>query len=330
MSAAQTEGLFLRMTYATITGIGAYLPERRLTNFDLETMVDTSDEWISTRTGIRERRMAAEGETTASLGAHAALAALRDAGLTSVDLDLIVLGTSSQDYLIPSTASVVQSMIGATCPAVDVLAACTSFIYGLHYATTAIESGRAKRVLVVGADLLTRFVDFTDRTTCVLFGDGAGAVVVEAADEPGILGIDLGAEGVPAEVLTIPAGGDDQHIHMLGGEVFKFAVRVIPETTQRALEASDLTIDDVTWLVPHQANQRIIVAAAERLGMEPDKVFSNIEVTGNTSAASIPLALNDLYTDGQLHPGDVLALVGFGSGLTWGGAIVRWTKGQAQ
>lgn len=329
------------MAYAAITGVGAYLPERRLTNIDLEALVDTSDEWISSRTGIRERRVAAEHETTASLGAEAARAALGDAGLDATDIDLIVLGTSSPDHLFPSTASLLQAAIGATCPAVDALAACTSFIYGLHYATTAIEAGRARRVLVVGADTLTRHVDFTDRATCVLFGDGAGAAVLEASDEPGVLGIDLGTEGGAADVLSIPAVGSaapatpelleagEQYIHMNGSEVFKFAVRVIPETTRRALAASDLTIEDVTWLIPHQANQRILTAAAERLGMDFDRVFSNIELTGNTSAASIPLALTDLYTDGQLKAGDVLALVGFGAGLTWGGAIVRWTKGYA-
>ena len=329
------------MTHATITGIGAYLPERRLTNIDLEALVETSDEWISTRTGIRERRVAADHETTASLGAEAARAALDDAGLAAEELDLIVLGTSSPDHLFPSTASLLQEAIGARCPAVDALAACTSFVYGLHYATAAIESGRARRVLVVGADVLTRHVDFTDRTTCVLFGDGAGAAVLEASDDPGVLGIDLGTEGGAADVLSIPAGGSaapatperlaagDQYIHMNGTEVFRFAVRVVPETTRRALQASGLSVGDLTWLIPHQANQRIIDAAAERLGMDPDRVFSNIEVTGNTSAASIPLALNDLYTDGQLRHGDLIALVGFGAGLTWGAAIVRWTKGPA-
>jgi 3-oxoacyl-[acyl-carrier-protein] synthase-3 len=329
------------MTYARITGIGAYLPSRRLTNLELESMVDTSDEWISTRTGIKERRIAADDETTATLGAKAALAALADAGLDPQDLDLIVLGTSSPEYLFPSTASVVQGAIGATCPATDVLAACTSFIYGLHAATTAIESGRARRVLVVGADVLTRHVDFTDRATCVLFGDGAGAVVLEAGDEPGVCGIDLGTDGTGTDVLLVPAGGTaapatverveagEQYIHMVGSEVFRFAVRVIPETTLRALEQSGLGVGDLTWLVPHQANQRIMDAAADRLGIDPARVVSNIETTGNTSAASIPLALNDLYTCGQLQPGDVLALVGFGAGMTWGAAVVRWTKGIA-
>lgn len=330
------------MQHAIITGVGAYLPAKRLTNADLETMVDTSDEWITTRTGIRERRMAAPDETTATLAAEAARAALDDAGIEAADLDLIVLGTLSPDYVFPSTASIVQKAIGATCPAVDQMAACSSFIFALQYGTAAIESGRARRVLVIGADVLTRMLDFTDRGTCVLFGDGAGAFVLEASESAGILGIDLGTEGGAAEVLSIPAGGTarpltaelldqgEQYIHMAGSEVFKFAVRILPETTRRALAASDLGVEDLTWLIPHQANQRITQSAGERLGIDPDRVYSNIAAVGNTSSASIPLALNDLYTDGQLHPGDVLALVGFGAGLTWGAVIVRWTKGSTR
>lgn len=328
------------MTHAAITGIGAHLPEAVLTNRDLEGMVDTSDEWITTRTGIRERRIAGEGESTSTLGAAAAIRALADAGISAADVDLIVVGTSSPDHIFPSTGALIQRGIGATCPAVDVMAACTSFIFAVHHATAVIESGRAKRVLVIGADALSRHVDFTDRATCVLFGDGAGAVVLEASDEPGVLGIDLGTDGTGSEVLTIPAGGSaapctpervaagEQFVRMAGSEVFKFAVRMIPETTQRALEASGLSVGDLAWLIPHQANQRILATVAERLGMPAGRVFSNIASVGNTSAASIPLALNDLYTDGQLKPGDVLALVGFGAGLTWGAAIVRWTKGQ--
>lgn len=327
------------MTHATITGVGAHLPSRLLTNLELESMVDTSDEWIVTRTGIRERRIAASGESSSVLGAAAASAALADAGLTAQDIDLIVVGTSSPDHIMPSTGALIQHAIGASCPAVDVMAACTSFIFALQHATVAIESGRVRRVLVIGADALSRHVDFTDRATCVLFGDGAGAVVLEAAEEPGVLGIDLGTDGSGADVLMIPAGGSaapctpervaagEQYMRMNGKEVFKFAVRVIPDTTRKALAASGLTIDDVSWLIPHQANQRIITTVADRLGMPSERVFSNIATMGNTSAASIPLALNDLYTDGQLHPGDVLALVGFGAGLTWGAAIVRWTKG---
>ncbi len=327
------------MTHAAITGIGAFVPERILTNRDLEAMVDTSEEWILTRTGIRERHIVSEGESTSTLGAAAALAALADAGLEATDLDLIIVGTSSPDHSFPSSAALVQVAIGASCPAFDVLAACTSFIFALQYATVAIESGRAQRVLVVGADALTRHVDFTDRATCVLFGDGAGAVVLESADEPGMLGIDLGTDGSGANVLAVPAGGSaapctperleagEQYVQMIGSEVFKFAVRVIPETTRAALEASGLGPADLAWVVPHQANQRIIATIAERLGVPDERVFSNVERFGNTSAASIPLALHDLYTGDRLHPGDVLALVGFGGGLTWGAAIVRWTKG---
>lgn len=330
------------MTHAIISGVGAYLPEQRLTNTDLETMVDTSDEWITSRTGIRERRIVGPGESSSTLAAHAARAALEDAGLSASDLDLIVVGTGSPDYVFPSTAALLQSAIGADCAAVDVNAACTSFIFALHYATVAVESGRARRVLVVGADALTRYVDFSDRATCVLFGDGAGAVVVEAGDQPGVMAIDLGTDGSGADVLIVPAGGSampstpellasgEQYIHMAGNEVFKFAVRVIPDSTRRALEASGLGVDDVSWFIPHQANQRILSTVAERLGVDPAKVVTNMEYTGNTSAASIPLALNDLYTGAQLHPGDVLVLVGFGAGLTWGAAVVRWTKGSAR
>lgn len=330
------------MPHAVITGVGAYLPERRLTNADLERMVDTTDEWIVSRTGIRERRILAAEESTATMGAQAARAALADAGIQAVDLDLIILGSSSPDYLFPATAPVVQDLIGARCAAVDELAACTSFVYGLHHAACAIESGRARRVLVVGSDALSRIIDWTDRATCVLFGDGAGAVVLEAADEPGILGIDLGADGSGVDLLGVKAGGAaypatperlaarEQFVHMAGSEVFKFAVRAMPEATLRALGASGLSIDDIEWIVPHQANQRIMTAAAERLGIDPGRVFSNIERVGNTSAASIPLALHDLYTGGHLAPGDTLVFVGFGGGLTYGAAVVRWTKGLAR
>jgi 3-oxoacyl-[acyl-carrier-protein] synthase-3 len=326
------------MTHAAITGVGAFLPQRVVTNDDLATIVETSDEWIRTRTGIAERRFVSEGETTSDLGAGAALAAIADAGLEPSDIDLLVVGTSSPDMIMPSTACLVQAKIGLTCPALDVMAACTSFIYAIHTATTAIESGRARRVLVVGADALTRLVDFSDRRTCVLFGDGAGAFVLEASEEPGVLGIDLGSDGSRPEVLQIPAGGAampasiqtvENGLHFLsmnGQEVFKFAVRAIPATTKKALAASGLSIDDLTWLIPHQANQRILDTVADRLKLPHEQVFSNIELLGNTSAASIPLAVNDLYTSGNLRRGNVLALVGFGAGLTWGAAIVRWTK----
>lgn len=326
------------MTHTTITGIGSYLPPRVLTNADLESMVDTSDEWILSRTGISERHLVTDDQTTSDLAAEAAGRALDDAELAPSDIDLLIVATSSPDMIFPSTAAIAQRKIGLTCPAYDVMAACAGFIFGLHAGTSAIEAGRAERVLVVGADALTRFVDFTDRSTCVLFGDGAGAVVLETADEPGILHVDLGTDGAGVDILNIPVGGattpatpetcssGEQFLKMNGNEVFKFAVRVIPETTVRALEASGLSIDDVDWVVPHQANQRIIVTIAERLGIPQERIVSTVEKHGNTSAASIPLALDHLYTGGELSPDDVVVLVGFGAGLTWGAAIVRWTK----
>lgn len=326
------------MPYATITSVASYLPERRLTNADLEKMVDTSDEWIRTRTGIRERRLAAEDESTSHLAARAGALALERARVSPDKVDLLVVATSSPDMIFPSTACLTQALLGMTCPAYDVNAACTGFVYALHAATASIESGRAHTVLVIGADALTRHVDFGDRSTCVLFGDGAGAVVLRASKEPGVLGIHLGADGLGARMLEIPAGGSaapctperlaagDQYVKMNGNEVFKFAVRRIPQVTRQALKESRLSVEDLDWLVPHQANERILDTIADRLGVPHERVVNRIEDTGNTSTASIPLALDSLYTGGHLRPGDVLALVGFGAGLTWGAAIVRWTE----
>lgn len=323
--------------HAAIIGTGSYLPETVLTNADLERMVETSDEWITTRTGMKERRVVAEGETTSDLAARAARIAMERAGVGAEDVDLLVVGTTSPDYVFPSTACVTQAKLGLTCPAYDVMAACTSFIYALQSAASAIEAGRVRTAVVVGAEALTRFVDFTDRSTCVLFGDGAGAVVLQAADEPGVESIVLGADGTGGELLSVPAGGaaspitheaidaHEQYVKMNGNEVYKFAVRVIPKATTQALEGSEHTLDELRWLVPHQANKRIIDTVEERLGIEEDRVYCNVAMTGNTSAASIPLALDDLYTSGRLSPGDLLALVGFGAGLTWGAAIVRWS-----
>lgn len=323
--------------HAQIVGVGSYLPESTLTNADLEAMVDTSDEWIVTRSGIRERRVVAQGETTSDLAARAGRRALESAGMDPADVDLLVVGTTSPDYIFPSTACVTQAKLGLTCPAYDVMAACTSFIYALQTAVSAIESGRARTALVVGAEALTRLIDFTDRSTCVLFGDGAGAVVLRAADEPGVEAIVLGADGQGVDLLKVPAGGatqpatpealdaHDQFVKMAGNEVFKFAVRVIPRATREALDASGHTLEDVAWLVPHQANKRIIDTVEERLGIEHERVYCNLEWTGNTSAASIPMALDDLYTSGRLSPDDLLVLVGFGAGLTWGATVVRWT-----
>jgi len=326
------------MPYADLIGLGSYLPERVLSNADIEAMVDTSDEWITTRTGIRERRITAEGEATSHLAIEASRLALADAGIGPEEVDLLIVATSSPDMLFPSTACIVQAALGMTCPAFDVNAACTGFIYGLHTAAAAIESGRARTILLVGADALSRFLDYTDRATCVLFGDGAGAVVLRAGEKPGVLAVELGADGTGADMLKIPGGGSalplnrevvDRNLNtikMNGGEVYKFAVRAIPMATRRVLDASGLAVDDLTWLVPHQANQRIIATVGEALGLPPERVFSHIDHTGNTSAASIPLALTDLYTADRLRPGDNLALVGFGAGLTWGAAVIRWTK----
>ena len=323
--------------YAAIIGVGSYLPERVLTNAELEQMVDTSDEWIVSRTGIKERRVVAEGESTSDLAARAGRIALERAGVAADEVDMLLLGTTSPDYIMPSTACMTQAKLGLKCPAVDLMAACTSFIYGLQMGAAAIESGRADTVLVIGAEALTRLIDFTDRGTCVLFGDGAGAVVLRASDEPGVEATVLGADGTGAEQLIIPAGGaanpmtvegveaHDHFVKMNGSEVFKFAVRVIPRATTEALARSGHTLDDLAWLVPHQANERIIATIEERLGIDDERVYLNLAKTGNTSAASIPLALDDLYTSGRLAPGDVLALVGFGAGLTWGAAVVRWT-----
>jgi 3-oxoacyl-[acyl-carrier-protein] synthase-3 len=323
--------------HAVICGTGSCLPSRVVTNADLEKMVDTSDEWITARTGIRERRVVAEGETASDLAAQAGRVALERAGLAPGDVDLLVLGTTGPDYIMPSTACVTQAKMGLTCPAVDVMAACTSFVYALQNAATAIESGRANTALVIGAEALTRLIDWTDRSTCILFGDGAGAVVLKASDEPGVEGIVLGADGNGLEQLMIPAGGSavpithelldehEQFLKMNGSEVFKFAVRVIPKATLEALEKSGRNLSELRWLIPHQANARIISKVGERLDLPQDRVYLNLENTGNTSAASIPMALDDLYTSGQLAPGDVLALVGFGAGLTWGAAVIRWT-----
>ncbi len=323
--------------HAEIIGVGGHLPEAVLTNTALETMVDTTDEWIVTRTGIRERRIADAGTATSDLVVAAVLPALERAAVEPGDVDLLIVATSTPDHLMPSTACIAQVKLGMRCPAFDVNAACTGFVYALELGASAIESGRADIVVVVGADVLSRVIDFQDRATCVLFGDGAGAVVLRASGEAGVMSTVLGADGAGEELLKIPAGGSAlpcdadaiaaraQFLRMNGPEVFKFAVRVIPKATNEVLAACGIAIGDLRWLVPHQANRRILATVEERLGIEDERVFSNLERTGNTSAASIPLALDELYTGGQLAPGDLVALVGFGAGLTWGAAVVRWT-----
>ena len=325
------------MPHAAILSVASYLPERLLTNADLEKLVDTSDEWIVSRTGICERHVAAPDENTSDLAARAGTAALSRARVEPGEVDLLIVATSSPDMLFPSTACLAAHKMGLSCPAFDLSAACTGLIYAVGQATSAIESGRARTVLVIGADVLTRLIDFTDRGTCILFGDGAGAFVMRASDKQGVRGVHLGADGSGAGLLSLPAGGSarpcsaeavregDNFIKMNGNEVFKFAVRQIPVVTRQALDESGLTVDDVTWLVPHQANTRITATVAERLGIPVERVVERIADVGNTSTASIPLALDGLYTAGNLHAGEVLALVGFGAGLTWGAAIVTWT-----
>lgn len=324
---------------AGILGIGSYAPERVLTNHDLEAIVETNDEWIVTRTGISERRIAASGETTADLAYHAAVRALADAGLTGADLDLIVVATVTGDAPFPATASVLQERLGAkSAAAFNLSAACAGFIYALATGSQFIQTGTFRHVLVVGAESLSRITNWRDRTTCVLFGDGAGAAVLgPVAEGQGFLSFDLGSDGSGAEQLAVDPGGwghplttgseaELTHsIRMNGGEVFKFAVRVLDDSTRRSLALAGLSVEDVDLLIPHQANIRIIDAAAKRLGLSEQSVFSNVHRYGNTSAASIPLAVVEARDEGRLHEGDTVVLVGFGAGLSWASCVVNWT-----
>lgn len=323
--------------YAEIVGTGGYLPPRVVTNADLEKMVDTTDEWIVSRTGISERRVIDEGVATSDLVCEAVTRALSNAGISVSDVDQLIVATSTPDYQLPSCACVAQGKLGMSCPSFDVNAVCSGFIYALQVGASAIESGRADTVVIAGADALSRVIDWEDRGTCVLFGDGAGAVVLRASQQAGVSSIVLGADGTGVDQLKVPGGGNampscaeslearEHYVKMNGREVFKFAVRVLPKATNEVLAQAGYTIDDIDWLVPHQANKRILDTVEERLGIDDSKVFSNLERTGNTSAASIPLALDELYTGGHLKPGDLVALVGFGAGLTWGAALLRWT-----
>jgi 3-oxoacyl-[acyl-carrier-protein] synthase-3 len=330
-----------RERYAAITGWGHYVPERVLTNADLQKMVDTNDEWIISRTGIKERRVAAPEESTSTLAANAARKALAVAGIEPSDLDLIVVATASPDYFFPSTACVVQSLLGVTrIPAFDIGAACSGFIYALGTATQFIRSGMYKRILVIGAETLTRLTDYTDRRTCILFGDGAGAVVIEATDQPrGLLSLTMGADGSGGPLLMVPGGGTrepmthevldrhDQFIKMEGAEVFKFAVRMMGDAAIEAIARAGMQFREIDLLVPHQANLRIIEATAKRFDLPRDRVWVNIDKYGNTSAATIPISLSEAAAQGLLHDGSNLLLVAFGGGLTWGASVVRWGRG---
>lgn len=322
------------MNYSRICGIGSYLPERILTNAELEKMVDTSDEWISMRTGVRKRHIAAEDETTCDLAEHAARRAIEAASITANDVDLIVVGTTTPDMVFPSTACLLQQRLNIHgCAAFDIQAVCTGFIYALDIADKFIKTGAAKRALVVGAETLSRIVDWTDRSTCVLFGDGAGAVVLEASDEPGIISSHLHADGKYQELLIVPSGiskGYDRvqngtaYIKMQGNEVFKVAVNTLGRLVDETLTANDMKKEDLDWLVPHQANIRIISATAKKLNIPMDRVVVTIDQHANTSAASVPLALDTAVQDGRIKRGEILLLEAFGGGFTWGSTLLRY------
>jgi 3-oxoacyl-[acyl-carrier-protein] synthase-3 len=316
------------------------VPERVLTNDELSKLVDTSDEWIQTRTGIKERRIAAPEQATSDLCLPAAEVALRDAGVQAADLDLVIVTTITADMLFPSTAALVAARLGAdNAAAYDLSAGCTGFVYGLVQGYAAISAGLAKQVLVIGADTLSRIVDWSDRATCVLFGDGAGAVVLEQVEVGGFHVFELGADGAGGMELFMPAGGSrrpasaetvaagEHYVKMNGREVYKFATRVLPSSAQAVLEASGKSIGDIDLYVPHQANLRIIEHAAKKLGIEEERVFVNVDRYGNTSSASIPLALCEARAEGRLKDGALVLMTGMGAGLTWGSSVMTWTGG---
>ena len=321
--------------FSRIAGTGSYLPEKVLTNDDLSKIVDTNDEWIAARTGIRERHVVAEGETTSDLAYHAATRAMEAAGVDAGDIDLIVLGTTTPDLIFPSTACLLQHRLGANgCPAFDVNAACSGFIYALTVADKFIRSGAAKTALVVGAETLTRMLDWSDRSTCVLFGDGAGAVVLKADDETGILSTHLHADGGKKELLWNPVGVSvgfkpGEHnagvkVLMTGNEVFKHAVKALDSVVEETLEANGLDRHDIDWLIPHQANLRIIEATAKRLDMPMERVIVTVDKHGNTSSGSVPLALDEAVRSGRVQRGQLVLLEAFGGGFTWGSALLRY------
>jgi 3-oxoacyl-[acyl-carrier-protein] synthase-3 len=326
------------LIYSRITGTGGYLPDKVLTNHDLEKMVDTSDEWIRTRTGICERRIAAPGETCCSMSLAAARRALAQAQLPPTEVELIIVATSTPDYWVPSVASMVQDQLGAAnVPAFSLQAGCTGWVYSLVTACQFIQTGAYRNALVIGAEHLSIGIDWTDRNTCVLFGDGAGAVVLEASDQPtGLLAFDLGSDGSDYDALIFPgcAGANppshdviDRKLHYLrmdGKRVFKFASRVLADSVRKVVTAGGLTVDEIDLIIPHQANDRIIELARRRLNVPPEKMMVNIDRYGNTSAASIPLALVDAIEEGRLQSGSHVVLVGFGAGLTWAAAALHW------
>ena len=321
--------------FARIAGTGSYLPDKVLTNEDLAKLVDTSDEWIQSRTGIRERHIAAAGETAGDLGFHAAVRALEAAGVDASEIDMIVVGTTTPDLIFPSTACLIQARLGANgCAAMDVNAACSGFLYALSVADKFIRCGDVKTALVIGTETLSRIVDWTERTTCVLFGDGAGAVVLKADTETGILSTHLHADGSKKELLWNPVGvsagfkqeepNGGARINMKGNDVFKYAVKALDSVVDETLEANGLDKHDLDWLIPHQANLRINQFVMDQLKIPEEKAPSNIQRYGNTTAATIPTLLAEAEADGRLKPGMKIAMVAFGSGFTWGSAYAVW------
>jgi 3-oxoacyl-[acyl-carrier-protein] synthase-3 len=316
----------------TITGLGVHVPDRIVSNDELSHYVETSDEWIRERTGIRERRMAATEEALSDVSLPAARRALEQAGIDGADVDLLIVATVTPDMAFPSTAALLADELGATqAAAYDLSAGCTGFVYALAQAYGMVGAGLSRRALVVGGDLLSRILDWQDRSTLVLFGDGAGAVVLEPAGDPGFLGFELGADGGGGESLWLPGSGSrvfdepDRYVKMNGREVFKFATRVLVQSAHDLLERCGVSVDDVDVYVPHQANVRIIDHAAKKLGFPQEKVVINVDRYGNTSSGSIPLALADAVADGRLRAGQLVLMTGMGAGLTWGSALMRWT-----
>lgn len=322
------------MIYSKIAGTGRYLPERIMTNADLEKMVDTSDEWIRTRTGVERRHIAAEDQPTSDLCVEAALKAMDAAGITPQDIDMIAVGTTTPDLIFPNIATLIQQRLDIHgCPAFSVEAACTGFIYALSMADKFVRAGESKCALVIGAEVISKIVDWTDRGTCVLFGDGAGAVILKPSDEPGVMSTHLGADGKYKDLLYFPfgaskdlhkAGSPEARIMMSGNEVFKVAVKTLGGVAEEALTANSIDKNDLDWLVPHQANLRIIQATAKRLELPMSKVIVTVQDHGNTSAASVPMALDVGIRDGRIKRGQLILLEAFGGGFTWGSALLRY------
>jgi len=319
------------MTYSKVIGTGGYLPEKILTNHDLESMVDTSDSWIRSRTGIEQRHIAAENEMASDLALNACRKAMKTADVSADEINLIIVATTTPDMIFPSTACILQNKLGVkNCPAFDVQAVCSGFIYALATADMFIRAGRCRTALVVGTEIYSRLLDWNDRSTCVLFGDGAGAVLITQSDQPGILSSHLHADGSFYNTLALPGnicGGKirgNPFIIMEGNTVFKFAVKVMVEIVHESVAENNLQISDIDWLIPHQANIRIIESTAKKLGIPMEKVVTTIDKHGNTSAASIPLALDIAVRDGHIRPDQYILLEGVGGGFTWGAVLIRW------